>query len=677
MALPDNCVINLSGKRQIYNVPASFDIETTSFYKDGEKQSCMYIWSFSVCGYVVQGRTWSEFVDMCSTISELLKLDDKCRFVIYVHNLAYEFAFMCRWFDWKKVFAVDDRKPVYAITSNNIEFRCSYILSGYSLAKVAENLHSFNIVKLKGDLDYTVMRGSTTPLTQEENQYCVNDVQIVVCYILEEMENNHGSIANIPLTKTGYVRRYCRDACQRSDGKSHKFSEYRKLMNSLTLEPDEYRSLKRAFVGGFTHGNAQHVTLTLTNVASYDLTSSYPTVMIAEKFPMSKGEYIDCTQLTPEQFTQYCAMYCCIFDITLHNLNTKSKADTYISKSKCWNIHGAVIDNGRVYAADQLTTTITNVDWEIIKHVYTYDGVQISNMWVYYANYLPTNFVKSILKLYVDKTTLKGVDGKENEYMHSKSNLNSCYGMTVTDICRPEITYNNGEWSQQSKSLEQMIETNNHSTNRFLFYPWGVFVTAYARKNLWLAINECGTDFVYADTDSVKFRNHSNHLDFFTRYDADIERKLKAACEYHHIDYIENCVPATVKGEHKPMGVWDYEGTYSRFKFLGAKRYMTETADKLSLTVSGVNKKTAMPYLLKKYKDPFAAFTDNLVIPPESTGKLLHTYIDCETGGTFTDCYGVAQHYHELSSVHLEPIGYSLSIAQEYADFIAGVQSID
>lgn len=677
MALPENCVINIPGKRQVYNVPASFDIETTSFYQEGQKRATMYIWTFSICGYIIQGRSWVEFVDMCSTLSDLLKLDDKCRFIIYVHNLSYEFAFMCNWFEWTKVFAVDERKPVYAITSTNIEFRCSYILSGYSLSKVAENLHSFDIKKLKGDLDYNIMRGSTTQLTPEENQYCINDVQIVVCYILEEIENNHGSIANIPLTKTGYVRRYCRDCCQRSDGTTRKFSDYRKLMNSLTLEPDEYRSLKRAFAGGFTHGNAQHGAKTMQDIASYDLTSSYPTVMIAERFPMSKGEYIDCTTLTPERFTQYCERYCCIFDVTLYGINTISKADTYLSKSKCWNIRGAIIDNGRVYAADMLTTTITNIDWEIIRHVYSFEHLQISNMWVYMSNYLPSEFVKSILKLYVDKTTLKGIEGKEVEYMHSKANLNSTYGMTVTDICRPDITFTDGAWAINSKSLAQIIEKNNRSVNRFLFYPWGVFVTAYARRNLWQAIQECGTDFVYADTDSVKFRNHVLHEDFFNRYDAEIERKLRAACEYHKIDYETNCAPLTVKGDRKPMGVWDFEGKYDRFKFLGAKRYMTETNGTMSLTVSGVNKKTAVPYLLRRYADPFEAFTDNLIIPPESTGKLLHTYLDMEMCGSFKDHNGVMQHYHELSAVHLEPTGYSLSIAQEYSDFIAGIQSIE
>ena len=47
------------------------------------------------------------------------------------------------------------------------------------------------------------------------------------------------------------------------------------------------------------------------------------------------------------------------------------------------------------------------------------------------------DFVKLILKLYSDKTTLKGVPGQEEYYLQSKKLLNSCYGMCATNIYRP------------------------------------------------------------------------------------------------------------------------------------------------------------------------------------------------------------------------------------------------
>ena len=53
--------------------------------------------------------------------------------------------------------------------------------------------------------------------------------------------------------------------------------------------------------------------------------------------------------------------------------------------------------------------------------------------------------------------------------------LNSVYGMTVTDIVRELIEYNE-EWNILKPSNEEIDihgETYNNSTNRFLYYPWG------------------------------------------------------------------------------------------------------------------------------------------------------------------------------------------------------------
>ena len=73
--------------------------------------------------------------------------------------------------------------------------------------------------------------------------------------------------------------------------------------------------------------------------------------------------------------------------------------------------------------------------------------------------------------------------------------LNGCYGMTVTDICRDEIIYieyfedqNKEAWDNETPDYEKMINKYNKDKKRFLYYPWGIFVTAWARFYLWKAI---------------------------------------------------------------------------------------------------------------------------------------------------------------------------------------------
>lgn len=296
-------LIGTNKKIKYFNVPASFDIETSSVQSSGLKMSLTYEWSFGINGIVTVGRTWEEYEELIRNVENLFGTSENVRLIVYVHNLSYEFQFMRKIFEWDKVFSLDVRKPVYAITKTGIEYRCSYKLSGYNLETVGKNLQKYKVEKMSGDLDYSKVRHSKTPLTEKEWQYCVHDVLVVMAYIQEKIESD-GDITKIPLTKTGYVRNYCRNNCFYLY-KSHKrggwkYKQYRQLMRNLTLTPDEYNQLKRAFQGGFTHANAVYSGRILENVGSFDFTSSYPYVMISEKYPMGRGEHIQIT--SSEQF---------------------------------------------------------------------------------------------------------------------------------------------------------------------------------------------------------------------------------------------------------------------------------------------------------------------------------------------------------------------------------------
>ncbi len=684
MLVTSNSKEKRSSKVQFYNVPSSFDIETTSFYYNGEKTAIMYEWTFGINGNVIIGRTWDELEQMLKQIAQHLELSVNKRLLIYVHNLSFEFQFLRKRLLWEKVFSIEPRKPIYAITLSGLEFRCSYMLSGYSLEKLGDELQRYKVSKMTGDLDYTLLRHAKTPLTEAELKYCENDVRVVMSYIQECIEND-GDISKIPLTKTGYVRNYCRSACLYS-GSDHKkntakFKNYRSLMKTLTLEPDEYSQLKRAFQGGFTHANAYYTGEILQDVASYDFTSSYPYVMVSEKFPMSKGRLVHGTgRLNNEdEFYFYLKRYCCLFDVRFYGIMIKVPHETPISFSRCYSIQGAVSNNGRIVQADILGTTLTEQDFKVIRYFYTWERIEIANFRVYERGYLPTDFIKSVLKLYSDKTTLKGVAGKEVEYLLGKGMLNATYGMMVTDICRDDNLYSKfDDWEIEKPDIDKAIENYNKSVKRFLFYPWGVWVTAYARANLFTGIIEFGSDYVYSDTDSVKVLNHEKHLEYISQYNNMCTLKLKAACEFHKLPF-SVVEPETIKGDKKLLGVWDFEGVYSRFKTLGAKRYLTELNGKISMTVSGVNKKFAVPYLLKMYgvDGIFEAFDNYLKIPPEYTGKNTHTYIDDERQGILVDYTGISLEFHELSGTHLEAADYSLSMTEAYLNYLKGLRTIE
>lgn len=671
--------ITTSKRKQYYNIVCAFDIETTSFSNQlDEKCAIMYCWQMAINGRVIFGRTWNEFIKVINRLTGFFNLYSGRRLIMYVHNLAFEFQFIRKRLEWESVFSIETRKPLYALTTGGIEFRDSYLLSGYSLAKLGDNLQKYKVKKLVGNLDYSKIRHSKTPMTEKEIAYCENDVLVVSAYIQEEIEKA-GNITRLPLTKTGYVRNYCRSKCFYGDDR-HKtstktYQKYRELILNLHLTGDEYKQLKRAFQGGFTHAAARFSGKVEKNVDSIDFTSSYPYVLLSEQFPMSSGRLVEI--YSKEEFYKYIHLYCCLFDVEFTNLTPKFINENYISLSRCYQHEKAVVNNGRVVSADKIVTTITDVDYTVIEKTYDWDSMTIYNFRVYNRGYLPTNFVKSILKLYSDKTTLKGVEGKEVEYLVSKGMLNSCYGMTVTDIVRDEIIYSD-EWDTEKADVESDIEHYNKSRNRFLFYPWGVWVTAYARRNLWGGILAFGDDYIYSDTDSIKCLNIEKHFDYINEYNNTVKRKLQVAANYHKIDF-ELFQPKTIKGIKKLIGIWDWETEkekYTRFKTLGAKRYMIEQGGKINITVAGVNKKTAVPYLVKTYGNKiFNAFTNDLTIPKEYTGKMTHTYIDERRTGTLTDYLGNTNTFDEYSSVHLENAEYSLSLSQAYIDFLKGYET--
>lgn len=673
--------IKTNKKVTYLNIESAFDIETTSYINNGEKSAFMYIWMFGLGlgKEIFYGRTWEEFLDLCERLQHYFGLNENRRLVIYVHNLGYEFQFMCKYFNWENVFAINERKPIKALCSYGIEFRDSYILSGYSLANTAKNLTTHKVRKMEGDLDYSLIRHQSTQLTEKELGYCSNDIEIILAYINEQIAQ-YEDITKIPLTNTGRVRKYVKDACYYTSSNHRKsnrgkYQRYRQIMSDLTLDKATYIQLKRAFMGGFTHSNPNHTGKTLENVSSIDLTSSYPTVMLADKFPMSRAKELNIT--TVEELKKAMSLYCLVFDLKLEGLRNTLKYESYISESKCFKMVKPVINNGRVYDAEMIQTTITDVDFNIIEKVYEWDKISIANVRGFVKAYLPKSIIESILNLYQDKTTLKGVEGKEVEYLLSKGMLNSVYGMCVTDVVKDEHVFND-TWGVERVDVDEKIDEYNKSKNRFLFYPWGIWVTAYARRNLWTAILNIGDDYIYSDTDSIKMLNFDKHKVYVEKYNKHIGKKLADMMEHYKLN-VELLAPKTIQGKAKPLGIWEFEGNYSHFKTLGAKRYLVKENGEFHLTVAGLSKKNGINHMVNicggDTEQVFNIFNDNLYIPADKTGKMTHTYIDTEKEMFVVDYDGVEERVLTLSGIHLEPCDFTLSISEQYNQFLRAISS--
>lgn len=144
-------------------------------------------------------------------------------------------------------------------------------------------------------------------------------------------------------------------------------------------------------------------------------------------------------------------------------------------------------------------------------------------------------------------------------------------------------------------------------------------------------------------------------------------------CDYYKFDK-KLLSPETKDGKVKTLGIWDFEGTYQQFKTLGAKRYLVNEDGKLQLTVAGLSKQNGVQYLIEQANGDinkvFELFSDNLYVPASKTGKMTHTYIDEPIQFVCEDYLGNSAIIKTLSGVHLESCDFTLSIAEQYRQFL-------
>ena len=576
-------------------IPCAFDIETTNIFKrdpDGNIDpsvapfAFMYHWQFCINDEVCFGRTWKEFQELLENFSRRMDLDNKRRLVIWCHNLNFEFQFFRRFVNVIDGFFKEDRIPLKVVIEGGIEFRDSYILSNMNLQKFCQNEPDIIHYKLSGDdYDYNKIRTPLTPLTEYEKAYCYNDVRGLCECIRSRM--NDDTLAQMPMTSTGYVRRDARIAVKKN-------KKNRAIFSASALTPDLYIMCRQAFRGGDTHANLRLSDQILNNVDSFDIQSSYPACMMINRFPISPFFRIKAETFFNRNISEYALM----IQIRFKNLRYIGKCGIpYIPLAKCSAITSdRVIDNGRVLYAGIAEMIVTDIDLEIIKSEYLFDDMYVKDIYASRYGMLSDEYKSVIMKYFDGKTALKGVEGKEYEYMKSKNRLNALYGMMCQRMDHDQTIYDGHDFITKPVPLEEQIEKYYKSYNSFLSYQHGVWVTCHARKRLRDMLQIIGKDVAYCDTDSIKCVN--GHISDFEKMNKKLIREAEAAGAY----------AADPDGVIHYMGTWEHETAkekYSEFKTLGSKKYVYRQGDHVISTIAGVKKTTGSDFFMKYGIDTF------------------------------------------------------------------------
>lgn len=553
--------------RKYKDIFCAFDIETTNHYE--LDQAFMYIWQFQIEDQTIIGREWTEFKIFMSRLKE--QLNENEYLMIYVHNLSFEFSFLkgIYSFDPDEVFAIESRKVLKCQMHNHFEFRCSYLLTNMSLSVFTKKMGVTQ--KLSGaEFNYHKIRYPWTELTEQELQYCIVDVKALVEALKVYFAIEHDNFHTIPLTSTGFVRRDIKRAMRRYN----KYDLY-----AMQPDYDVFCLLREAFRGGNTHANRYMAGHIIENVSSFDRVSAYPDAQINELFPLSAWYKDDEHSIDRVIRVIYKQHRAALIRVGFRNIRLKDPlwGCPYIPKHKCRNLTRHDNDNGRILDADWLEITLTDIDLKIILEQYKYDSITIYDF--YHARYgrLPLPFREEVQKYYKAKTELKNVKGQELFYFLQKNKLNSLYGMCVQSPVKQSIDYVDDQFILRHDNEIEILE--KHNKKAFTAYAWGVWTTAHARYELEKAIRLCGNNFIYCDTDSVKFIDDGSIS--FDRYN-----------KYRKQDSIKNGGSADDSaGNTHYLGVYEHDGSYRRFITLGAKKYAYEDkTGKLHITVAGVGK---------------------------------------------------------------------------------------
>lgn len=654
---------------ELVNVFSAFDIETSTIWTSEEStdaHSFMYIWQFQIEDYLIKGRTWGDWFSFLGVLVKALEeygksegLNKNPMMVIWIHNAAYEFTFISGLYPFsdEECFFRDARKPIYFRMFEAFEFRCSYIQTNLSLKALTKQAGVK--MKLSGQkFDYNKVRFPWTTLSDYEEEYTTTDVESLVKAMKWRVHKGGDSLLTVPLTSTGYVRRECKASLKDRYLQITELKPY-KGENGARI----YRLLRACFRGGNTHANRYHVGKICNDVYSYDIASSYPTQQLTKKFPMKPFKWLD-GDMSIDRICMFIGLgYAVVGEYHFINIRLRNSREPipYISLSRC-EATDFKIDNGRILKAGYLEISLTEIDLEIIMDTYTFDKVEIVKAMVAQKDYLPGEYRAVIQDYYNKKTALKGDDTEEGKYMYMKSKnmLNSVYGMSATDPIHQEIKYNNGDYIRSGYESMSAEEIEKALKGAAFPYQWGVYTTAYARKQLQDAIKLCGDRIVYCDTDSVK-----------TLGDVPIHNlndKLKKSAE-HVGAYADD-----MNGKRHYIGVFESDGHYKQFITQGAKRYAYIKDDgSMGVTVAGVsteiNEETGVSLAVEELKT-LKRFKPGMKWSKAGGTQAVYNdadnfdYTDPETGKTL----------HISKNVAIIPTTYEMTHSRDYRLLLNEIQ---
>lgn len=568
-------------------------------------------------------RKPTEFTDWLKFLIKEYNLDADRRVLCFIHNAAYDLSYLVPWL--QRELPKEPRRGIYEGLNKIImydqysfEFRCTYQLTGMSLAKWSKDMNVEH-QKQVGLYDYDKIIYQDEDLDQDQLKYDEYDVLALEESLKKQLLKYEDELATVPLTSTGYCRRLFRKGSQRD-------RYYRKevfLPSRLDVKAMKYSV--NAFAGGYTHGNRYLKSHLIDSLAEYgclmahgDFRSMYPSELSCYPLPFgAPEEWYDASRLyyqkrpykpTIDDIINMYPEYSSITRIRIYAAELRSYDITmpFMQEAKLRNKTNnfqCISDNGRVMKITHgiCELYVDNLTLKILKEQYRMK-LAIVGVIRFKNIMIPDCLARTINELFKAKSDLK-VHHKEMEekYGHFseeainaawelsrvKKLLNACYGMFATNPLRPEydLDFSKDPPLQRIKGvttdqeIEEGLEKFYKNSNSFLPYQIGWACTALARYELYEYIKAVGYEnCIYCDTDSIFFLKKPGVMERVKKLNLEKQKKAKFI---------------TSHGKRVYYDVFEFEEDLTHFKFLHSKCYgMVTVKGEFQATIAGIPART-------------------------------------------------------------------------------------
>lgn len=520
------------------------------------------------------------------------------------HNLKYDGSYILPWL-FKQGYTVatgkpksgqfsilvDDRNNWYNIT---VQVNSKRKVTFWDLVKLfpmplqyLPELYGTPTKKIIEDQDfYTKVRPVGYEPDERDMYYFENDLQVPA-----EVLNKHIELIGLRFKKT--------QASQSFYNFEQKFPAWRWRFRALSNEVDEMT--RPAYWGGISYVPKHKAHIDHWGVGVYDINSSYPHKASDYKLPYGDPLSIYEDGTHPDMSKFWVAE--CLVEFKLKPNCLPCIPSKAIVEERPLDIDKWVDDSNGI-----VKIKMSSIDYHTISESYDFEIIRWvwSIHWAWKQHKEVAEFVhmNNDNKVKYGELARDEQDPEQKSYYkalreRAKIDNNGFYGKFGEEVIKEGKTPHYEEETEEIEWANDRTEEQTEYNRKFL--PVAIAITAYGRQQLVHMANLLGEHFLYCDTDSIHYLVDGG------------QEKIDQAKASGELE------------EHpEKLGAWDFEGYYTRGRYLRAKCYMEEKEDgTIEATVAGLppDKNTG-----NHSKSRSCLTWDNFqlghVVPPKQTNKL-------------------------------------------------------